>query len=409
MSVTVTQAEEKKKAIENLSHADCFKIALDNLVSRLREETVFLQDFFFDPIEEQKDEDGERRVVETKGDLTRDKMIAAVFENMQEELTRLVQLGQEADPFSSLETLLLSEEVLDTYTSYELLDFSLRFLQNTQRLLFNKFVDGQIQWVQSQKPGAKRAGVLEPIRKLPSFIQRIVDTGRGSNQNRLVNATNTTFQKIISSVFKWLADVATKDEKYTNVVNLENYNFFRCALREINVEALVTQQEVADRKYAESMKAYVAWNVTKELETLDAFWSRLDEELQATAADQIMFVDAVNQQKLRALCKTLTEKAMAKNVDGMRKRIQKHLQKNTLLIELTWENIRSYFLNRYSTFEKLVATCYQNEKLPLSSTAIADIFKKVEMADEAAQEKTKDKEAASPMKRSWTFGSAKKN
>ena len=59
----------------------------------------------------------------------------------------------------------------------------------------------------SQVP-AKRCGVLNPIAKFPSFVERMEGVVRGSD------AANMTYQKLCKSLFKLLETVAQQDEKY---------------------------------------------------------------------------------------------------------------------------------------------------------------------------------------------------
>ena len=356
-----------------------------SIVSQLHEEQDFIQAFFFAPLEELSDYDPPAEA------LSLENMLEGLFGSIQDELTKLVTSSHEIEPVNCLETLLLSEEISERFPSLCLLDTTLLLLQGTQKVLFNKFIDAQISWMRGQKVAAKRAGILGPVMKMPSFFARIQEAGRNTSSDRLSRHTDTVFQKICSSLYTYIEDVAVQDEKYQSVCYLENYHYLRCAIREIDLPSLEQQLARADEKFSESMQLYVRWSVDKELEALPQFWFRLEEELKTCEADEVRFLDAVSTQKLRGLYSRLNDKQMSKHVVGLRKRLAKHLPKNPVLIQQVWLRVMRYFLGKYAQFERTVAECYENEQLPLSAGEIQTIFDRVRAAEEKESEGTPSK------------------
>ena len=82
----------------------------------------------------------------------------------------------------------------------------------------------------------------------------------------------------------------------------------------------------------------------------------------------------------------LTDKQMSKHVVGFRKRLAKHLPKNSGLVQQVWLRIQKYFLGKYAQFESTVQECYENEQLPLSCGKIQTIFDRVRAQEEKESE-----------------------
>ena len=150
------------------------------------------------------------------------------------QLTILIELGSKIDSFFSLNMLVKTEEIVALYQNKcDFLIAIITSLQATLRMTFNNFIDQQIVWINSIKVTAKSAGILIPFLKFPSFVERMesIATHHGPVRGLAFRSqtADTTYQKIILSLFKYLDLIANSDEKYKYVVYLQNYNFFVAA------------------------------------------------------------------------------------------------------------------------------------------------------------------------------------
>lgn len=231
-----------------------------------------------------------------------------------------------------------------------------------------RFADEEVQWISGQRPSAKRAGVLPPFAKFPTFVDRVESVVKGTRNQ----AADMTYQKFSFALFKWLEAVAKSDDKYTDVVMLENCHFFFVVFSARQVPALQQAVNQAKDKYQEHLRRYVEWSIEYEMPQFAKFFSNLTSQLKSVGADDIMFTNELSKHDLRNLIKNYLQLSkLSKSVLAMLQRIHKHLPKNSMLVREVWEHLADAFLVRFQEFEKLVSACYQNEKLPFTMEALA--------------------------------------
>jgi hypothetical protein len=103
------------------------------------------------------------------------------------------------DHFYGLEMLVECEELM-LHCESEYLSGIITSIQAHVKLLFNTFIDAEIEWLNSLRPSPKRCGVLLPFAKFPAFIDRIENIVRVNNSQ----AADTTYHKLAFAMFKWL-------------------------------------------------------------------------------------------------------------------------------------------------------------------------------------------------------------
>jgi len=197
-------------------------------------------------------------------------------------------------------------------------------------VLFNHFIDDQVAWINSQKVAAKRSGVLVPYAKFPSFSERMEVVVKGIRSQNV----DTTYHKLTFAMFHYLDEIAKQDDKYADVVYMENYWYYWkvFSARSTPVPAIAPSVVTAESKYQEHMNHYLKWNVDYEMVDYGKFFDKLEAQLKQTAAEDVQFTGELSRHDLRSLIKNkLSIKEIMRHVDNMFKRINKHLTKKPSL------------------------------------------------------------------------------
>jgi len=241
------------------------------------------------------------------------------------------------------------------------------------KVMFNDFINTETAWITAYSSSAKRAGVLSPFLKFPAFAERIEQTVRGVRSQ----AADTSYQKLCAALFKWLDTIALQEPKYSDVVWLENYHFFYMTFKDQGgkVPSMSQAIEKAHAKYKDSMLRYVNWNISYELEDVVKFWDKLEDQLRARAPEDIPFTEGLEKSDLRVITgQKLSLKAVTKSIEGMCKRIIKHMPKNGRLVCDVWDQLADVLLTRFERFEKLMEECYPTEKMIITGTVLENIL-----------------------------------
>ena len=149
------------------------------------------------------------------------RLMTQLFPQLSEHLSELSTLATRMDPFYALEMEVAVDAQLSA-TSSEFVSGLLTATQSHLKQSFNRYIDDQITYINSQTPTPKRAGILSPLLKFPNLIlkcESIVLPLKSS-------AADTSYQKVSFALFRWLEGVAKTDEKYTDVLLVENYYYF---------------------------------------------------------------------------------------------------------------------------------------------------------------------------------------
>ena len=115
-------------------------------------------------------------------------------------------------------------------------DECLQTLKSQLVQMFEQFTKNQVDILNSTKITAKRSGVLSPLKRILNLVYQIDVILKNSNLNsKLKYANNATLEtytivnknigKLLYSLSSWIETISMSDEKYTNLVLMEN-NFY---------------------------------------------------------------------------------------------------------------------------------------------------------------------------------------
>jgi hypothetical protein len=320
-------------------------------------------------------------------------MMAVLFRPLEEHLKELATFAIKNDSLNALTILVICEEISDRNES-RFVSSIITNLQSTVRLAFNEFIDNEANWISSMKASAKRSGVLPPFVKFPSFVERMenVITVQQAQTSKETSSTSpspstssahqshsadTTYQKLCSVLFKLLEHTASKDEKYADLVFVENLHFFLTSFTTFNVVALQSPLQRAQTLYTTHLMKYINWNIEYELSSFSKFFSRLEDAFRTMSPEDVQFVSDLTKTQLRDITKNILPiKNLQKSITNIRKRIEKHLPKNPILITEIWQKLSETLVGRLRRLEQLIALCYPGENMTVNVDEVADICNK---------------------------------
>ena len=130
------------------------------------------------------------------------------------------------------------------------------------------------------------------------------------------------YQLVGKELLLWLQGVAAQNDKYADVVLIQNLHFFTAALRGRRVNALLRIARQASQQCEDAQTRYVNWMVSYEFPSLFALQEKMRGVGQrATQGEMGLYVRRDDVTK--ALLK-LDARSVEASVGTMRKRLEKH-------------------------------------------------------------------------------------
>jgi len=306
-----------------------------------------------------------------------------LFEGMIPELKELVEWADKMDHFYPLTMLVdtdqysAAHEEGDEYCAF--LIRVLNELQGVIKVLFNKFIDEQVEVIKSTQVSVKRCGVLPYFVKFPMYMDHMEGQRAGKESRKALNSViDTAYHKIVMSLFSWLDGLGDKElEKFRFIAKLENYHHFSAEISRRKVPCMETYQKTAFDLYIENQKQYAQYLINRQFKVLLAYFKEMDDLLQTLPSDDIQFQSSHSKQALRKLTDKFGASALEKGLTKAIKNIYKNLSVEEDLAPDVWAELQRIFAEQYAHYESLVAKCYKSKSLPVSSAELQNIFNTV--------------------------------
>jgi len=297
-------------------------------------------------------------------------MLSNIFGNctlLVDEFTLMLQKTDRQNHFNVLTLLVMTEHILRRQNLSNVI-FPLTRIQGDIQITLNNFIESEQAWIQSSRPAIKQAGVLLPMQKFPSFIFKgILPALERARKHGVHDLDDSIWAlpatKLITTLFSWVENLANKDEKYKDVMLMENFHYFGTVFRDKpGTEVLKEWVEKADAKWKHHMSQYVRWSLKYEMQgppSLTDFWDKLFSAAQKHGTPDVIKVFVRVDEFLAVQDYFLTAKKLPKRVQNMHKRLQKHLKDNNVLRYHVWRSLEDYFIQSYTKFEKIALRCYR--------------------------------------------------
>lgn len=312
---------------------------LNHVIQLCRQEQLFLSDFFS---------------LET---IQRVETMEKLFLKC---LKRLIDFAEQAymiDPVQFLSMIaqvdvMIQDSADDIFLCSILVRFQL-FLKKKTSL----FIDQQEKWLldTASTVDIKQAGVLLPLKKVQTFLARLIDQQQEEEQV----SSSSFLHRMIKSVFVWVEKVALTNSKYQNVMKMENYYFLSKSFAMFHQDAYSDQ---AKELYLENERKYVGWLFESRFCLLTKHFETIQTLLQDTNIPMTEIQYHCPKSTTFDLVEADLKLHLNSHVAAIAKRMQKHLSKELNLAATTcWNSLESLMVETYSTYGIVAFQAYKCE------------------------------------------------
>ena len=180
------------------------------------------------------------------------------------------------------------------------------------------YLGEQAAWIAHQRADPKKSSVLPPVAKFPSLVLQVVECMGG----QYMECVNQVFFKLAKDLFKWIAQVASSNEKYAEVVKMHNFGFFEEAIGPLNIPFLEKFVAYAGQQRKEAEARYVRWMISYEFPELSALAARMEGVGARVKPEELALY--VRRKDVLHVIQLLDAKKVEAGVASMRSRLEKH-------------------------------------------------------------------------------------
>ena len=244
-------------------------------------------------------------------------------------------------------------------------------LQIKLQLAVNAFIDEQIRWIQGFRENTRYCGVLSPVKKFASFIDRVVAIEEMVADKGQIVAI--ALQKIGMALIAWISDISEQRPKYVDICRIENLSFFVATVSARNVASLQNCLAGAEAALKRAKESYLEWIVQRPFGKLINFIQDARDLARTTNAADLSYhlSEADFQNALGEL-----ENA-PKSMSNLLLRIKKHFARDGNLLTEVASWVLRYVLNVYDEAFVLAAEAFRTN-VRVERRAIETAFKDCE-------------------------------
>uniref|UniRef100_A0A453HEX0 Exocyst complex component Sec3 PIP2-binding N-terminal domain-containing protein n=1 Tax=Aegilops tauschii subsp. strangulata TaxID=200361 RepID=A0A453HEX0_AEGTS len=229
-------------------------------------------------------------------------------------------------------------------------------LESRITILFSRFVDDACFQVEKYERNVKQVGVVPYIPRFSQLAARMEQYITGSR-----DLVDQAYTKIVTIMFVTLEKIAQVEPKYADIVLLENYAAFQHSLYDLAnvVPTLAKYYHQASEAYEQACSRHINLVIYIHFEKLFQFARKIEEQMYNMSPEEIAFQVGMSKVDFRKMLKSSLT-GLDKTITAMYRKLQKNMTAEELLPSL-WEKCKKEFLDKYTTFLKLIAKIYPNE------------------------------------------------
>ncbi|XP_013397565.1 exocyst complex component 1 isoform X1 [Lingula anatina] len=294
------------------------------------------------------------------------RMMGELFPSLESELLNFITFGDKLDSFNSMYMLVrMSQHVIHAQDAGSFLSkVFANVLVNIKRN-FDRFILHRIKAVEEYRISKKnKCGVVMFVHHFEDFAHQAEAIFQGSDRRADLDKA---YSKLIRTVFEQLLRISTDHPKTPkDVVLMENYHHLYATLSQLKISCLEKERKDARQRYQEHLQAYVTTYLGRPLEKLNTFFEGIESKVASgVKEDEVGYQLAYSKQELRKVIKEYPGKEVKKNLEHLRKKVEKHLCEEENLFQVVWHSMQDEFLKQYKHFEHLIAKCYPASNITL--------------------------------------------
>ncbi|XP_037429375.1 exocyst complex component SEC3A-like isoform X2 [Triticum dicoccoides] len=210
--------------------------------------------------------------------------------------------------------------------------------------------------IEKYERNVKQVGVVPYIPRFSQLAARMEQYITGSR-----DLVDQAYTKIVTIMFVTLEKIAQVEPKYVDIVLLENYAAFQHSLYDLAnvVPTLAKYYHQASEAYEQACSRHINLVIYIHFEKLFQFARKIEELMYNMSPEEIAFQVGMSKVDFRKMMKSSLT-GLDKTITAMYRKLQKNITAEELLPSL-WEKCKKEFLDKYTTFLKLIAKIYPNE------------------------------------------------
>ncbi|XP_066339899.1 exocyst complex component SEC3A-like [Miscanthus floridulus] len=283
-----------------------------------------------------------------------------LLDGIQEDFYALVDWAFKLDPLSCISM----HGITDRYLSGQKAEVSgyvqvlLDDLETRITILFSRFVDDACYQIEKYERNVRQVGVVPYIPRFSQLAARMEQYINGSR-----DLVDQAYTKIVSIMFVILEKIAQVEPKYVDIVLLENYAAFQHSLYDLAnvVPTLAKYYHQASEAYEQACSRHINLVIYIHFEKLFQFARKIEELMYNMSPEEIPFQVGMSKVDFRKMLKSSLT-GLDKTINAMYRKLQKNMTAEELLPSL-WEKCKKEFLDKYTTFLKLISKIYPDEKV----------------------------------------------
>ncbi|CAI9753443.1 unnamed protein product [Fraxinus pennsylvanica] len=233
-------------------------------------------------------------------------------------------------------------------------------LESRISMQFTRFVEEACHQIERNERNVRQVGILSYIPRFATLATRMEQYIQGQSRDLVDQA----YTKFVTVMFATLDKVAQTDQRYTDIMLLENYAAFQNSLYDLaNVVSILAKfYHQASESYEQACTRFISTIIYSQFDRLFQFSHRIEDLMFTITPEEIPFQLGLSKMDLRKVVKSSLS-GVDKSINAMYKRLQKNLTSEELLPSL-WDKLKKEFLDKYDSFAQLVAKIYPNESIP---------------------------------------------
>jgi len=361
---------DKKKQKKKLTMDTAYHFCLQKVLPMVKIEQDFVASFF------------------KLRDSTLETFLSKMFDPLVPNLKQIISSEYKHEPYMCLLLSIQNQHFVKQYEKDSAFIYkALQACEEEISTLFDRFIASQIHNIMETKITIKRVGILDHVKKLIQFIDKME-----SMHAKDSDISHKAYQDIMKTIFRFINNVAdlalgkkSKDQpnvgkksrqRLSCIIRLENFHHIFSNLEIRNIVFLQAFIDEAKRHYEEAITQYLTELTQGLFGSLMTFFDGVDAIFKSMKDTEyeIRFEDQYSDRILSKTIKKFPKSTIEKGLITEYRKLHKHLSVEEGLQATVWDRLKLFMVQKYTHFEVLVAKCYPNQSLLISAQSLRECF-----------------------------------
>ncbi|GAB2231179.1 hypothetical protein Droror1_Dr00027467 [Drosera rotundifolia] len=307
-------------------------------------------------------DDNDNKAVQSSAELeTLNECLKDLLDGIQEDFYAVVDWAYKIDPLRCISM----HGITERYLSGQKADAAgfvrllLGDLESRISMQFNRFVNEACNQIEKNERNVRQIGVLSYIPRFATLATRMEQYIQGQSRDLVDRA----YTKFVSVMFATLEKIAAAEQKFADILLLENYAAFQNSLYDLAniVTTLAKFYHQASEAYEQACTRHISSIIDTQFDKLIQFINRVERVIYVIPTEDIPLQTGLSKVELRKVVRASLS-GVDKYIGSMYKKLQKNLTSEELLPSL-WDKCKKEFLEKYDSFAQMVAKVYPSENI----------------------------------------------